>query len=330
MGGRLCGAKAAPDASGKAGAGKAKAYDRPLGYTVESFVQHYLVPVAGFCCVDPQKPTPKETEDRIKALRIEISKLHEQMNAAPIRAFDDAQGALHGVMASARSARPGGGIGKIPLEAVCRVWLDEAEVLGDVEQSFDFNQEAGLEVKVKGLLLFPPDGYPLVFSVKELKMLKAPRKELNMLKAPRKANENGNDKLDGKDEPEDILEDGQSRWKIKVEVWAMLERDDDGTRRAQSQGGGGCESGSVSQIVNQMDTLSGQPSVRAFKSTYTPVEVSHAHTRLKVKCLHMLVDSRQDQSGDAMTDSWLPKDNILRDIEGLLTTKLQQSTSEKS
>merc|ERR1712187_570173 len=44
-----------------------------------------------------------------------------------------------------------------PQEAICKVWLDEAEVEGDARQSFDFNVESHLQVRVKGFLLFPPN-----------------------------------------------------------------------------------------------------------------------------------------------------------------------------
>merc|ERR1711862_747716 len=49
----------------------------------------------------------------------------------------------------------------VPLEAICRVTLSKAEIVGNTQQSFDFNQETKLVVKVFGSLHFPPDAPPL-------------------------------------------------------------------------------------------------------------------------------------------------------------------------
>ena len=83
----------------------------------------------------------------------------------------------------------------VPLEAICQIYLDEAWVTGDVEQSFDFNQESQLEVNFRGFLLFPP-----------------------------KANWGRNQILAAKSAKEaDAAPATDSRWHIKVEVFALLE-----------------------------------------------------------------------------------------------------------
>merc|ERR1712224_397459 len=50
----------------------------------------------------------------------------------------------------------------LPLEVVCIVglWKAEVENKNDKRQSFDFNQEASLRVRVSGSLNFPPDVDP--------------------------------------------------------------------------------------------------------------------------------------------------------------------------
>jgi len=49
---------------------------------------------------------------------------------------------------------------------------------------------------------------------------------------------------------------------------------------------------------------------------------------LQVKVVAMDVPKTQDVGGDAMTDSWLPKDDLLADIEALIDDKLQEAVAE--
>lgn len=329
MGARLCGLKH-PAESTKRAATKGeraianiaarklnarKTHERPLGYTVESFVQHNLVPVEGFCCVGPTKPTPMETEARDKALKEEIAKLHKQMNVAPDESlFDDAAGQVLRVFGG-RQIQHVDATAKVPLEATCRVWLDEAEVMGDVQQSFDFNQEARLEVVVSGLLLFPPDGYPLNMSKHDYKALSAPKEA----KAP-------------VDVVHDKLRD-KVRWHLKVEIDTVLERDLDAGRKDIARGTSGTSSAvSMTSTSRSRSTRGGSTEgISSSKSAATFRSAADgAQTRLRVRCLELHVNDRDDQSGDPMVDSWLPRASILNDIEGLLAAKLRLSTAEKS
>jgi len=49
---------------------------------------------------------------------------------------------------------------------------------------------------------------------------------------------------------------------------------------------------------------------------------------LQVRAVAIDVPNTQDWGGDAMTDSWLPKDDLLADIEALVDDKLQDAVAE--
>jgi len=49
---------------------------------------------------------------------------------------------------------------------------------------------------------------------------------------------------------------------------------------------------------------------------------------LQVKIVDIDIANAEDSKGDAMTDSWLPKGDILRDVEALIDDKLQEAITE--
>jgi len=49
---------------------------------------------------------------------------------------------------------------------------------------------------------------------------------------------------------------------------------------------------------------------------------------LQVKALAIDIENREDWEGDAMTDSWLHKGDLLMDIEALINDKLQDAVDE--
>mmetsp|Transcript_28037 Transcript_28037/g.63502 ORF Transcript_28037/g.63502 Transcript_28037/m.63502 type:complete len:259 (-) Transcript_28037:113-889(-) len=82
------------------------------------------------------------------------------------------------------------------------------------------------------------------------------------------------------------------RWQLPVKVWARLERD--GTQKQ----------GAISSDPN-----------------------GSSATALQVKCIQLDVDLHES-GGDPMVDSWLPRRDILKDIERLLDDKLQLAVSD--
>jgi len=124
-----------------------------IGYSVHRFVSENLIPVEGFACRSPMdEKRAKELRNEIKALNMQLKEIAERKNERN-RWANDYPGDQDTIFNNK----------DIPNEALCRVKLDEADI-GDAKQSFDFNQESRLELKVRGKLLFPPAAN---FSTKE-------------------------------------------------------------------------------------------------------------------------------------------------------------------
>eukprot|EP00448_Togula_jolla_P023488 CAMPEP_0170577796 /NCGR_PEP_ID=MMETSP0224-20130122/5118_1 /TAXON_ID=285029 /ORGANISM="Togula jolla, Strain CCCM 725" /LENGTH=316 /DNA_ID=CAMNT_0010900731 /DNA_START=56 /DNA_END=1006 /DNA_ORIENTATION=- len=247
-----------------------------IGYTVDKFVRDNLVPVEGVCCFTPVNAA------RAKELRGPKRSASEPgvgelfvLNALIADALAKSQeherfGATARLIMEGQAPKKEGPA--IPPEAVCRVRLWQAEIEGDARQSFDFNQETKLEVKVFGALIFPP-----WFSWADYERYKAQNS-----KTARYIGSKGFITMQELPPDFNIL---------NVQVWVVLERS--------------MEPSDDRNSALSVGTLSQQ-------------------TPLRVKCLHMLVESVGDQ-GDAMIESWLPVRDILQDIEDILARKLEQS-----
>eukprot|EP00928_Gymnodinium_smaydae_P090893 TRINITY_DN74603_c0_g1_i1.p1 TRINITY_DN74603_c0_g1~~TRINITY_DN74603_c0_g1_i1.p1 ORF type:complete len:277 (-),score=59.55 TRINITY_DN74603_c0_g1_i1:76-906(-) len=272
MGASLCGRGSKNRTAEHAAKGNAIA-----GYTLESFVSDNLVPVKGFCCTTPMNA------ERANFVQEQVSVLNKMFSESL------AEGALDYMGPSSDD---------VPVEAVCIVYLDTAKVEGNALKSFDFNQEGKLEVKIYGLLLFPPSVHWTDADINAA--LQEPSR-----RPAQGAAEN--------------LGDEDGRWHLRVEVWAVLERRND--EHGSSSDYLAQEMGVSALARTSMQTT---PALDA-----TPgVEAPAPHVaRLDVKCLHLVIDGRSDAGGDAMIESWLPVDNVLQDIEGLLETRLMQAVS---
>jgi len=163
---------------------KKKVEEASQGYSVVDFVNDGLVPVWGYACWRPLDPRrQKELANQLKPLNVRIA---QRMDKNSLR------------MAGAGSMIGEGSAPKdseLPLEVVCLVGLWDTEVEGgDARQSFDFNQEASLRVKVKGALNFPPG--------------MEPKDPVELSKAPSKNESEAS---------------GDRRWWLKIEVTAVLQ-----------------------------------------------------------------------------------------------------------
>lgn len=117
--------------------------ERGHGYTVEEFVNYSLVPAYGYACWKPLE-TKKQ-----KDLEQQMKQVHKAMQHDPKADFK----------VSKISDDKGKKL-ELPFQAICHVRLTKAVPDGNATQSFDFNQEARLQVKVLGKLCFPPDEEP--------------------------------------------------------------------------------------------------------------------------------------------------------------------------
>lgn len=297
-------AKEAPGGGAKGSKDPTRKKDKSLtGYTLEQFVNDNLVPVLGFACWIPQESKAAgELRQKLKIANLELTRnMTDQLSASRISGANN--------KADKTSVDV-----DVPLQAICRVWLDKAEVEGDARQSFDFNQETKLEVKVFGYLLFPPTYNWTVREVQEAKQLSAVKPD--DVKVP-KCTKKGCEAILVEDEktgefpphcgecgrpvPQIKKNEDTGRWHLEVEVWSVLEREMGGDHNdSQHEKKGGFA------ITKEKDTAGAdQP-------------------KLKVKCIHMLIP-KKDSGGDSMVESWMPVEDMLADIERLLTSKLEQA-----
>jgi hypothetical protein len=116
------------------------------GYSVEKFCEDGLVPVWGYASWKPLDAAKRQNvADRLKVHNERLTDRMRRKQAA----------------AGREDEKVAPKVDPLPLEVICLVWLwkTEVEVL-DARQTFDFNQEASLRVKVSGALNFPPDQEP--------------------------------------------------------------------------------------------------------------------------------------------------------------------------
>lgn len=234
------------------------------GYTVQQFVSDNMVPVFGIICRRPLETKALGHNLRAVSLQDTCANINAALGrqfAEDLKLYHEAQRAgrfFARVRAPQRDLdRDAGSVAsEMPAEAICNVYLSEAVIEGIREDAtFDFLQEARLEVKVRGKLIFPPR-----VSVHP-----------DLLNAIFHLEPNIVDKI------------------INVEFWIVLERHNHETSEETQ-----------------------------------PV--------LQVRCVHMKVNTEMvvcggemETNGDAMADSWLPQDEILDEIETLLTGRLYRA-----
>jgi hypothetical protein len=174
------------------------------GYSVDRFVKDGLVPVWGYACWNP---LDKAKRENIKAL---LKNHNANLNKRMDKKAKPGAAAINEVE---RELNKLGTHDPLPLEVVCIVglWKAEVENKNDKRQSFYFNQEASLRVRVSGSLNFPPDV------------------------DPKEPLENGSQAATSKD-PNAKKDPSDNRWWLKIDVIAVLKVHEDDAAAAQSKG----------------------------------------------------------------------------------------------
>mmetsp|Transcript_6633 Transcript_6633/g.16906 ORF Transcript_6633/g.16906 Transcript_6633/m.16906 type:complete len:290 (+) Transcript_6633:76-945(+) len=248
------------------------------GYTKQQFVDS-LVPVEGISCRMPHNNPSRE-----EALRQQVKGINQRL-IRELLYVDRVESETKNQSQRASKSKT-----TYPPEAICRVRLQSARVLGDASGgAFDFSDaDSRMEVAVEGKLLFPAKTR---FDALERKGQKEPlsRRDIHFL---------------------------------NVEVLTWLERSGNAESAEGFFGADGRDRGGAQDDMGGVDTeQDASPSQgRAHRGDLgTP--------QLEVRCHELKVANNSEAAGDAMLGSWLPVEDVLRDIEDMLSCRLLLMTS---